>query len=328
MILATLAALWTTAYSFSPGVAHTYDVKVTFDGFLPVLGGNEGKAEIKMGVKVEGAQAPAGRTAATNEITAFEISFNGAKLPLTVDNVTDYFPRSHLVIEPTGKLVSNDAPDKKLPVRLPGLDVRRLPDITYVPIEFSTTATALEDAWKFQRDFGGTPMDYQCIAVGEEDGLVKVKVEVRQEYTVLENDSLEVVTERSSAVREVTTVLEGKGFVLFDQELGMARKAVMSNLATSRAKDLKDGTVGVRKLKTDYEVVLGSPRVKKAAAKPWWDQARDTAVLVRNNPRAMVGMLQLAAMMGMQKLPVAWTNVLRPIESQLRRWLPGYVRQG
>lgn len=326
MSLATLAAAWLTAYSFAPGSVHNFDVKVTFDGFLPVLGGNEGKAEIKMGVKVEGAGAPAGQTAASNEITAFEISFNGAKLPLTVDNVTDYFPRSNLVIEPTGKLVSNDAPDKKLPVRLPGLDVRRLPDITYVPIEFAKTTTVAGDSWSFERDFGGSPMTYKCRAVGEEDGLVKIEVEVRQEYTVLENDSLEVVKDRSAAVREVTTVLEGKGHVLFDQDLGLSRTALMSNLATSNAKDLKDGTVTVRKLRTDYAVSLGSPRVKKSVvSRPWWDQLRDTAVLARSNPRALVGMLQIAAMMGLERLPAGWSSVLRPIQNQLRRWVPGLL---
>ena len=30
----------------------------------------------------------------------------------------------------------SDAPNVKLPVRLPGLDVKRFPDITYVPIQF------------------------------------------------------------------------------------------------------------------------------------------------------------------------------------------------
>jgi len=325
MSFATLAALWTTAYAFAPGVAHPYDVKVTFDGFLPVLGGNEGKAEIKLGVRVEGLKGVEGTTAATNEITAFEISFNGAKLPLTVDNVTDYFPRSTLIIEPTGKLVKNDAPDKKLPVRLPGLDVRRLPDITYVPIEFARINTSPGESWTFERDFGGTPMKYDCKATGEEDGLVRIEVAVRQEYVVLENDSLEVVTDRSSAVREVKTVLKGEGFVLFDQELGMARKAVMSNVATSEARDLKSGALTVRKLKTDYEVALGSPRAK--ATTPWWIQVRDTAVLARKNPSTVVGMIQMAALLGMERLPPAWAAALRPIESHIRQWLPRLLWQ-
>lgn len=323
--MTALLALAATAYAFAAGSVAEYQVQVVFDGFLPVLGGNEGKAEIAMDVRVSGNGPSEGTVGATSEITAFEIAFNGAKLPLTLENVTDYFPKTTVSLTPQGKIVANDAPDRRLPVRLPGLDVRRFPDITYVPVEFASAETAVGDSWTFSRDFGGNPMEYTCQAVSEDDGLLRVKVEVRQEYSVLENDSLEVVSERSRAVNEVTTKLTGEGFVLFDAGRGAVRRAEMRNVAISEAKPLKGGDATVRKLTTEYKVALKGADGRapaQPAPKPWWRQARDLAAMVARDPRSLLGMLQLAAAAGLQQLPAAWGRLLEPVAAALRPWFP------
>jgi hypothetical protein len=326
--MTALLAAVATAYAFAQGGTHAYKVDVVFDGFLPLLGGNEGKAEVSMDVRLTGNAPVEGKPSATSEITAFDISFNGARLPLTLENVTDFFPRTTVVVEPTGKIVSNDAPDRRLPVRLPGLDVRRFPDITYVPIEFAGAETGVGDSWEFERDFGGNPLKYTCRAASLDDGLLRVEVTVVQEYTVLENDSLEVVAERSRAVREVTTRLEGKGHVVFDTGVGVAREAVMVNVATSEASPLAGGEPETRKLTTTYNVKLLGPRQVSARPEPapWWRQAAETAQLVMRNPGALVGMLQIAAAAGLQRIPRRWEAVLKPLSSQLRRWLPMRAR--
>jgi hypothetical protein len=318
-ILATL----TTAYAFSAGSVADYDVSVVFDGFLPVLGGNEGKAEIAMRVRVTGSGPVDPGVGAVSEITAFDMAFNGAKLPLTLENVTDYFPRTTIVLTAQGKIVQNDAPDRRLPVRLPGLDVRRFPDITYVPIEFARAETAVGDDWTFERDFGGVPMRYSCHAASETEGLLRVDVRVEQEYAVLENDSLEVVQERSRAAREVRTKLVGEGFVLFDTGAGTVREADMRNVATSVATPLAGGEATQRRLVTEYKVKRSGARAaSRPAAPPLWKQAADLAAAVARDPRRLAGMLQLAAAAGLQRLPEQWTRWLAPVADAIRPWFP------
>src|SRR5689334_2351846 len=123
-ILLLAGLLTPVAYGFGSDTHLGYNVDVQFNGFLPVMGGNEGEVKIHMDVSVTGHPAVDGKLKATSEIQMFEVTFNGAKLPLGKDNVTEYFPKTNITLDPTGKIVSSDAPDKKLPVKLPGLDVK------------------------------------------------------------------------------------------------------------------------------------------------------------------------------------------------------------
>lgn len=315
MTLAALSLILTPAvYQFEPSTKMSYDVKVSFDGFLPILGGNEGKADVIMVVDVQGRAKVGSNVAATNEISSCEILFNGAKLPLTLENVIDYFPKTNIEATPGGKIVKNDAPNRRLPVRLPGLDVRRFPDITYLPVEFPEAGITEGSSWTFSKSFGESDLVYTCTptAIRNDRALIDVKVE--QKYDVFEDDALEVVKE-ADAVAKVETVMTGTGQVTFDLKRGQAVKVRMTNNAVSKSTNIKSKKVTERKLKTDFSVTMkgydfGGQTAAKTAnggfietAKGWWQSASTTAVNLWNTGRGYVTLAWLAMTSGTKVVP-------------------------
>ncbi|MCW5936314.1 MAG: hypothetical protein KIT11_03285 [Fimbriimonadaceae bacterium] len=315
-------ALAPFAYSFGPNTKVDYDVNVQFEGFLPVLGGNEGVVDVKMGVKVTGAKAEPGMLKAASEITSFDLTFNGSKLPLTLSNVTDYFPKTNVGLTPQGKILSNDAPDRKLPVRLPGLDVKRFPDITYIPLEFPTEGFEVGESWTFVRTFGDSPLTYTCTPVALTDNGAEIKVEVKQEYTVLENEALEVVVNREDAVSEVTTKMTGSGTVVLDLANGVARSAEMRNTAVSTAKNLSSGENKERKLVTTFKVALKGQLAASGGKAPKASNPGDLWTRAGMMGRDAWTWLQLAAMFGMKALPSHIQAWIAPFREDIRRSFP------
>lgn len=296
------------AYGFGAGTSLTYDVNVKFDGFLPLFGGNEGIVDVAMTVGVNGQEPTDGALKATSEIQTFDLKFNEASLPVTLDNVTQFFPKTTVSLSPTGKILSNDAPDRKLPVRLPGLDVKRFPDITYIPIEFPGEETALGATWSFERDFGGAPLVYDCTLLSLNEETAEIAVKVRQDFTVFENAALEVVTDRAEAVSEVKTTLTGEGKVTFDTARGLATSSQMTNEAVSDVRNLASGTTSQRKLKTVYRVALksASGAAKVTAVRPrGWQFNWETG-------RTFLAWIQMAVHFGLAALP-----------REIERWAPG-----
>ncbi len=311
-------ALAPVAYQFEPGVTQRYDVTVKFEGFLPVLGGNEGVVDVAMGVKVLGGGAKEQNLKATNELTAFEIKFNEAKLPLTLENAVDYFPLTNITVSPLGQIVANDAPDKVLPVRLPGLDVKRFPDITYVPIVLPSEGIETGRSWTFKRSFGGSDLNYTCTAKNVTEAQAQIEVKIAQEYETLENEALEVVAKEADAVSRVKTTMTGQGEVLFDLKVGAPNKVVMVNSAVSTVTPLKGGESKTRSLKSTLNLKRQGAPTASTAAKPAPAKAatwQDAAVGLWN--KAVAGgkqfwasangywtLLQLAFATGFQGLPL------------------------
>src|SRR5687767_982134 len=132
MTLTTLliAATIPLTYSFPPAEPRQYDVSVHFEGYVPLFGGQpDANVEVKMQVEAVGLKPDAeGNPQVTNEIKQLQLMMNGTELPLQPESITRFFPKSTISMTPFGKVLKNDAPDKKLPVRLPGLHVRRFPD--------------------------------------------------------------------------------------------------------------------------------------------------------------------------------------------------------
>ena len=156
-----------------------YDLRVVFTGMIPILGGNEGEADVRLGVQVQGLGVKDNVAKATSELTSAKLIFNGGTLPLTLDNVKDFFPKTTVEFSPQGKILKSDAPDVDLPVRLPGLDVKRFPDITYLPVEFPNKELAIGDKWSFEKSFAGSPVTYECelTKLDEKTATISLKVE-------------------------------------------------------------------------------------------------------------------------------------------------------
>lgn len=274
--LVALALATEVVYKWTPPVTVDYDMVVKMDGFLPILGGNQGVAEVKLGLKVKGAESKAAELKATSELTAAEFKFNEAKLPLGLDNVQEYFPKATVTFSPRGEILANDAPDKKLPVKLPGLDVKRLPDISFLALQFPAKGVTVGDSWTFDKSFGEFPVRYTCTAKKVEGDKVEVEVKVKQDMAYDENQALEVAKDPEDATAHVATSMTGGGLVVFDTARGVVSSVSMDSEAVTSAKDVKSGETKERRLKQTLRLTeKGKPgqSVASAPAKPktWWE---------------------------------------------------------
>jgi hypothetical protein len=117
-------------------------------------------------------------------------------------------------------------------------------------------------------------MTYKCRLGERKDDAQLIEVSIRQEYEVLENAALEVVSDVKDAERRVKTVLTGNGIVMFDTKRGVVMKAEMINDATSDVTSLADGKKSQRKLKTNFSLSM-KPPAKPSQNKPegWFSAA-------------------------------------------------------
>lgn len=255
--LIAAVALVPLVYDFPKEKPLEYLVRVSFDGFLPVFGGQDGTAEITLGLTVLGLSPDdKSNPRLASELTTAKVKFMGESLPFTVDNVKAYFPRTTLAFSPQGKTVKTDAPDVQLPIRLPGLDVKRFPDLTYLPLEFPVDGVEMGKPWSFTKRLGGADATYTVTPTEISDELAKFKVEVDQTDTTLENEALELVKKDSDAKYQVVTVLKGFGTVIFDRRRSAAKTVRVDVQANGVQTDLKTKATTNRKLMTKLEVDL------------------------------------------------------------------------
>ena len=144
-------------------------------------------------------------------------------------------------------------------MRLPGLDVKRFPDITYVPIQFPERDIAIGDTWEFAKKFGESDVSYSCKLSEQKGDLSIINVTIKQEYELLEDSALEVVVAEKDAEHRVKTVMTGSGIVLFDTKRGNVVKAEMVNDAVSDVTKLSSGAKSKRVLRTTFSLALKEP---------------------------------------------------------------------
>lgn len=242
-------------YQLNPGIVRDYDLTVAFDGTIPILGGQEGKAVVNLGFRLEGLKpAKEGQQKAFSELTKAEFVFNGSKLPLGLENVQDFFPKTTIELLADGTIQSSDAPKKDLPIKLPGLDIQRFPDISYLPVVFPKGPLEIGNTWSFEKPFGGSLMKYVCTLSSIEKEVAKISIRIDQSYTVLEDSAMQVVTEKADASNEVTTRMIATGDVLFDTKRGLVDAYTMEGLADSDVKSLETNEVTKRKLKMSVKL--------------------------------------------------------------------------
>lgn len=308
LVLALLLAPY--HYSFEPGARLNYQSKIVFDGFIPILGGNEGIVVVEMGVAVEGLEPKKpDLLRAANEITSFKVTFNDAPLPFDVNSVQPYFPRTTVGLTPAGKIQESDAPDVSLPVRLPGLDVKRFPDITYLPVQFPEKELAVGDSWAFTKKFGGSDIAYKCKLESIDGDAAKISVKIKQEYTLLENAALEVVKDEKDAEQRVKTTMTGAGTVSFDTKRGIATRVEMVNDAVSVATSLADKTKTERKLKTTFTLQLNETKPQGPSSQDdgllgsAWRAVSNTARAVAQTAREWWATARLAVQTALSRVP-------------------------
>jgi hypothetical protein len=249
--LLVAAALTPISYSFAVGRTVDYAVSVKFDGFVPILGGKDGVFEVDMNVAAQGALPDSeGRLRTVSELKDFKVTVNGAVLPLELVSATEYFPKTTVSMSPFGAILATDAPDKKLPVRLPGLDIKRFPDITYLPIEFPAEGIESGKPFTFKKLFGDSMVTYEVTPTSITDDAVEMALKVDQHYEVLEDEHKNVVTDPKEADAKVDTDVAGDGTATFSRAQGIVTKLRISAVANSKVEDLATHQIGTRKLKT------------------------------------------------------------------------------
>jgi len=281
------AVLAPFTYGFSAGSAFSYELDATFTGLIPILGGQEGTARVLLDIDVAGLKSKeATENAASSEITEAKIYFNDALLPLDKGSVTSFLPKTTVQLSPQGDVKKSDAPNLDPGVRLPGLDVKRFPDITYVPVVFPEGEIKPGDTWKFDKKFGTSAMSYECLLKAANDKTAAITIKVAQDYTVLEDESLKIVEEKD-AVNSVATHVTGTGTLVFDQKLKVFRTVLMKAHSESVVTDIKAKTTTKRVLDSEFKCTLKSPKwdgaTKQVVQKAWWEQAWDTTVSVSSD---------------------------------------------
>lgn len=240
-----------------PASGIQYDVNIQFDGYLPVLGGSEGKVNADIGLSVKGVDPDEkGQLRAVSDLTSLNLVWNGDKMPFTVDNIRPFFPKTTISYAPNGKILSTDAPDVQLPVRLPGLDVKRFPDITYLPIEFPEGGIEVGVPFKFQKKFGDSSVDYEATITSVKGATVSVAVKMTQAYETLEDEAKNLTTVEKDAFYKVTTKVEGSGTFEFDANRTILVKSKLVGVSESKATEVKSGKSSDRKLTTTLTVTL------------------------------------------------------------------------
>lgn len=252
-------ALLPIRYDFSNLPVQKIELKVTFDGFLPLMGGSESKVETTFGLdaKNEGKDKQ-GRDQASINLTSFSGSIDGAPVPFTVDNVRAYFPKTTVSYLPTGKVVASNAPNLILPIRLPGLDAKHLPELTIFPIEFPEEGVEIGKSFAFSKDIGDGKAEYVVTPTAVNGNTLNLKLEVKQDYENLEDEALQIPKNPKNAINKVQTALRGEGTAEFNTTLNRVTSLKINALATSKVTPLStSGTASERKLK--IEMILGAP---------------------------------------------------------------------
>jgi hypothetical protein len=273
MITLALALLTPVAYNFPVGTTVPYDVQVRFDGFLPLFGGQEGKVDVQMTVEATGQVPDTDKNPqVTSELKTLELLFNGAKFPLGAENARGYFPKTTISMSPTGKILKTDAPDIRMMFRLPGLDVKRFPDITYLPIEFPAEGVEEGKTFEYRKPFGDSDVTYRVTPSSITPERITLKITVAQDYKTLEDVRLQIVDEEKGAEFSVSTHLAGDGTAVFDRNRGLVSEVEIKAEAVSEATNLKTGKLSQRRLATYLNVAAKPNRVNGlfASSSKWF----------------------------------------------------------
>lgn len=254
MIAIVAAVAVAVAYKF-PTEPMAYTLKANFEGYVPVLGGQENaQVNVVMGFKVWGIAPEEGNLRAVSDLTDVEIKFGGAPLPFDVDSVRPFFPKNTIVLTPAGKIIKNDAPDVSLPVRLPGLDVKRFPEISYLPVEFPAEGIEMGKSFQYKKAFGDSDVTYTVTPEKLEGATLFLKVQMEQVYETLEDEAKNLTVKAVDAAYKVRTSVKGEGTVEFDADKGRVIRSKFVANATSDVTAIKGGEASKRDLKTTVTV--------------------------------------------------------------------------
>lgn len=250
---ATLAAIL-LVFGPQPSGFQMYSVDMAFEGFIPILGGQEGKAELHLGLKVSNEPPKNGHLVVSTELTEAKLLWNGAELPIEFSDFKDFLPKSTTELFPNGKFVSTTAPIKDIPFKLPGLDATRMAELSAFPIEFPTKEIATREQWTFVRVLGGSEITTTAMLGVVTDSTATVSFTTSQKYEVMENAAVEVVTDPADAENKVSTISTGTGKMQFNREHSVLDYYELKAQTTSTVTPITGGETSTRKMSSFWRI--------------------------------------------------------------------------
>ncbi|MBS1703340.1 MAG: hypothetical protein JST12_16885 [Armatimonadetes bacterium] len=248
-------------YDFPVDSVTKFSVKVQFDGFIPLFGGRNGKADVDMVVQATSvAEKVPSLQAVNSEIVEMSATAFGAKLPLNKNNIGEFFPSAVATFDRTGLVKTNGAGKVDMPVKLPGLDSTKLPEISYLPVVLNPLAISSRTAYSFDRTFNDVPMHYKVTPGAVKDGKQDFDIEIEQKTAGFEDLYGNPVVEEAAKVK-LTTDLKGTGKATFDLAKRMFDKVAMETNAATEATTIKTGKTTNRNLKTTLTIVRQDAKV-------------------------------------------------------------------
>lgn len=235
------------AYSFAPNVDVHYRLEVQMDGYLPVLGGKEGVAKLQVEFTVTGLPPIDGLPRTEHRPVQFKAFLNDAPMPFSLENVSAFFPKATVVFWPSGKVKSTTAPDKPLPTPLPGLDLRRFAEMTYLPCEFPQSGA---ERWTFSREMGGAPMQFEAKVLEKNGTRIAIELSPSQTTVGFEDDNHRSVQSEKGAEYRLSNKITGKGALIFNSELGQIESLDLEALTVTEVRGIINDYAATRRLKT------------------------------------------------------------------------------
>lgn len=247
------------AYALPPQKTASYAVTLKLNGFLPVFGGSDGTAQADIVLGLQGQTPDAdGSARLAYELKDLQVYFNEAKFTtITVENAKPFFPRTTISFNPNGKVLKTDSPDIHLPIRLPGLDSKRFPEITFLGIELPSDGVTEGKTWTYKKPFADSEVDVEAKAVSVQDGKVEVEYKVKQSFDTQEDAGKGIPANPKDAVANVHTEMSGTGKATLDSTVGLLKTSHLEADAVSTVTDIATKAVSTRKLHTTVDVKLG-----------------------------------------------------------------------
>jgi hypothetical protein len=242
------------SYALLAGAKAKYQVNVSFDGYLPILGGRNATVEVAMTADVVGLPTKGDALQAKSEVSAFEVKMNGAALPFTLANVQKFFPPTAIAFRPDGKVIETDAPDVEMPIRLPGLDAKRFPEISFLPLQLDPGTLELSREFTFDRSFGGSSVQYRLKPDTISDETITFCIVLNQSSDALETTQHIETREPERAKWKLQRSLSGTGTATFDRRLGAFQTVEVNAEELTKVQEIKTGVNSERRLRTRLQI--------------------------------------------------------------------------
>lgn len=248
-------------YEYKDGIQAKFNIKVQLEGYIPLFGGRNGNADVDMVVLAKGmASDSRDIQSVESEVVDIKATAFGSMLPLTKKNIEQFYPKGTATFTTGGAVKSNTVKEQAMQVKLPGLDSRRLPEISYIPLVLDWDAIQMDKDYSFERTFNDVPMKYTVTPGKRGTSSRNLDIQVVQNIDGFE-DAYGNPSEESAAKSKVRTVLTGKGTAIFDFMTHTFDKVVIETNAESEVIIIKTGKSATRKLKTTLTIVRDGAKV-------------------------------------------------------------------